>query len=452
MPNNYHQYIEDVSDDIKTCLEGMGCQPILFVGSGLTKRYLAGPNWEELLQQLAAECPNIDKKFAYYKQKYPELIDIGTIFSDAYNEWAWSEGESEFPPTLFEEGNDPSIYFKHKISNIFNSLIQEKQIVDNDEVELLRKVHPHSIITTNYDGLLESIYPEFTPIIGQKILYANHGSIGEILKIHGCCSSPESIVINRDDYDDFIKKKKYLSAKLLTFFAEHPLLFIGYSAEDANIKNILSDIDELLSENGDVIPNIYILEWTDRQNENEYPRRERLIQVSANKSIRIKSIVATNFSWVFSAFGANRALDNINPKLLRALLARTYDLVRTDIPRNPVQVDYRVLSNITESEGELAKLYGIATSSDGMAFNASYPFTLTSLGQALGFKGWHDANKLLEIVKNITGVDIKTFDNKYHYAIMNGEEIQSHRYSNYLRELLEKVKDGEEFELGIKAP
>ncbi len=64
MPNNYHQYIEDVSDDIKTCLEGMGCQPILFVGSGLTKRYLSGPNWEELLQQLANECPNIDKRFA----------------------------------------------------------------------------------------------------------------------------------------------------------------------------------------------------------------------------------------------------------------------------------------------------------------------------------------------------------------------------------------------------
>ncbi|HFV9606753.1 TPA: SIR2 family protein, partial [Salmonella enterica subsp. enterica serovar Birkenhead] len=375
-----------------------------------------------------------------------------SVFSDSYNEWAWGEGEKNFPAELFEAGNEPSIYFKYKISSVFNSLLQEKEIVNNNEIDLLRKIHPHSIITTNYDKLLESIYPEFTPIIGQKILYANHGSIGEILKIHGCCSNPKSIIINRDDYDDFIKKKKYLSAKLLTFFAEHPLLFIGYSAEDSNIKNILSDIDELLSENGDVIPNIYILEWTDKQNENEYPRRERLIQVSANKSIRIKSIVANDFSWVFSAFGANRALDNINPKLLRALLARTYDLVRTDIPRNPVQVDYRVLSSISESEGELAKLYGIATSSDGMAFNASYPFTLTTLGQSLGFKGWHDANKLLEIVKNITGVDIKTFDNKYHYAIMNGDEIQSHRYSNYLRELLEKVRNGEEFDLGVKAP
>lgn len=31
---------------------------------------------------------------------------------------------------------------------------------------------------------------------------------------------------------------------------------------------------------------------------------------------------------------------------------------------------------------------------------------------------------------------------------MNGDEIQSHRYSNYLRELLEKVRNGEEFDLG----
>lgn len=452
MTFNYNQYVEDVSDDIKTCLEGMCCQPILFVGSGLTKRYLSGPSWEELLQKLAIECPNIDKKFAYYKQKYPELIDIGTVLTDAYNEWAWGKGENEFPPELFEAGNEPSIYFKHMVSKTFSSLTEEKTLNESNEIDLLRKIHPHSIITTNYDKLLEKIYPDFTPIIGQKILYANHGSVGEILKIHGCCSTPKSIIINRDDYEDFIKKKKYLSAKLLTFFAEHPLLFIGYSAEDTNIKNILSDIDELISENGEVIPNIYILEWVEKQNENDYPRRERLIQVSPNKSIRIKSIVANDFSWVFTAFGANRALDNINPKLLRALLARTYDLVRTDIPRNPIQVDYRVLSNITESEGELAKLYGIATSSDGMAFNASYPYTLKALGQTLGYKGWHDANKLLETVKNITGVDIKTFDNKYHYAIMNGDEIQSHRYSNYLRELLEKVRDGEQFELGVKMP
>ena len=42
--SDYDKYKDDVTDDIKTCIEAMGCQPILFVGSGLTKRYLNGPN------------------------------------------------------------------------------------------------------------------------------------------------------------------------------------------------------------------------------------------------------------------------------------------------------------------------------------------------------------------------------------------------------------------------
>lgn len=109
--------------------------------------------------------------------------------------------------------------------------------------------------------------------------------------------------------------------------------------------------------------------------------------------------MASDFSWVYEAFGANKALENVNPKLLRALLARTYELVRSDIPKNPIQVDYTVLSNVSESEGELAKLYSIANSSDGVAFNSNYPHTLTAIGKSLGFKGWHDAQKLLEIVR-----------------------------------------------------
>ncbi len=447
MTTNYERYKEDVSDDIKTCIEGMGCQPILFVGAGLTKRHINGPGWEELLNQLADICPEVDKKFAYYKQKYPDLIDVGQVFSEKYNDWAWGDGEGEFAQNLYEHGNPPDIYFKFMVCRIFNDLLKNSDIAWKNEIELLKKIHPHSIITTNYDQLLENIFPEYEPIIGQKILYANHSSIGEIFKIHGCCSDSESIVITRIDYDNFIKKKKYLSAKLLAFFAEHPLIFIGYSAEDSNIRAILSDIDELLSEDGELIPNIYILEWVAKENDSDYPRRERLIQVSNSKSVRIKSIVATDFSWVYEAFGANKALENVNPKLLRALLARTYELVRSDIPKNPIQVDYTVLANVSESDGELAKLYGIANSSDGVAFNSNYPHTLTAIGKLLGFRGWHDAQKLLEVVKNSTGEDIKSFDNKYHCAIMNGAEVQSHRYSNLLKRLLERVRDGEQFQL-----
>lgn len=449
MTAEYQRYIEDISDDVRACIDEMGCQPILFIGSGLTKRYINGPNWEELLQSLSENCQEIDKRFAYYKQRYSDPVDIGTVFSEKYNEWAWGSGEKNFPKELFEQGNPPDIYFKHSVCELFKKLLAEQKISNEAEIELLKKIHPHSIITTNYDQLLESIFPDYEPIIGQKILHANNASIGEIFKIHGCASTPNTLVINRSDYENFSRKKKYLSAKLLAFFAEHPLVFIGYSAEDPNIRAILSDIDEILSENGDLIPNIYILEWS-REPLIEYQRRERLIPVSENKSVRIKSIVAHDFSWVFSAFSANKALENVNPKLLRALLARTYELVRSDIPKNPVQVDYSVLANVSEVDGELAKLYGIANAADGVAFNANYPYTLSAIGRALGFKGWHDAQKLLEIVKNATGVDIKSFDNIYHCAIMNGDVVQSHRYSTPLKRLLEKVKSGEEYTLEIK--
>lgn len=445
---DYEKYKEDVTDDIQTCIDAMACQPILFIGSGLTKRYLNGPNWEELLYTLSEICPGIDKKFAYYLQRYENLVDIGTVFSEKFNDWAWGDGENNFPAELFNPENESDIYFKHTVSEIFTELLQGVNLEDSKEVQLLKKIHPHSIITTNYDRLLEIVFPDYAPIIGQKILYANHASIGEIFKIHGCASEPKSIVITREDYDSFLKRKKYLSAKMLAFFAEHPLIFIGYSAEDPNIKAILSDIDEILSENGELIPNIYHLEWSSKEI-STYPRRERLIPVAENKSIRIKSIVAHDFSWVYEAFGANQALDNVNPKLLRALLARTYELVRSDIPKNPVQVDYSVLSDVSESEGALAKLYGIADASDGLAFNANFPFTPSTLGTILGFKGWHDANKLIEILKNTTGVDIKSFDNKYHCAVMNGTQVQAHRYSNLLRKLLEKIRDGEEWTLDL---
>lgn len=38
------------------------------------------------------------------------------------------------------------------------------------EIELLREIQPHSIITTNYDRLLETIFPDYEPIIGEEVL------------------------------------------------------------------------------------------------------------------------------------------------------------------------------------------------------------------------------------------------------------------------------------------
>jgi len=137
----------------------------------------------------------------------------------------------------------------------------------------MKTISPYAIITTNYDSLIESIFsePNYVTIIGQQILKNNVFSTGEIFKIHGSVTDPRTLVLTHNDYEMFRQKQKYLSAKLLTYFAEHPLLFIGYSANDPNIQAILSDIDELISPDGSLIPNIYMLERKENLNPNEYP-------------------------------------------------------------------------------------------------------------------------------------------------------------------------------------
>jgi len=99
----------------------------------------------------------------------------------------------------------------------------------------LQLIRPHALITTNYDQFLEVGFPEYQPVIGQSIIQGTQTLTGEIFKVHGCVSDYPSLVFTHEDYEEFARKKKYLSAKLLTYFSEHPLLFVGYSVSDHNI-------------------------------------------------------------------------------------------------------------------------------------------------------------------------------------------------------------------------
>ncbi|GBF72374.1 hypothetical protein PA598K_00623 [Paenibacillus sp. 598K] len=445
---SYTQYMQDISDDIKVCLEDMGCQPILFIGSGISKRYFGAPNWEQLLIQLSEICPRIEDSFAFYRQTN-DFPDIGQMFSEKFREWAWREGKGEFPEELFAQGTLPGIYIKHKIKELLDSITPKKLAEINNngllkEIEALQNISPHALITTNYDQFQELVFPDYTPIVGQKILKSNHASVGEVLKIHGCTTDPASMVLTTDDYMDFTMKKKYLSAKLLTYFAEHPLIFMGYRAEDSNIKAILSDIDEIISAENQLIPNIYLLEWDPNIENKHPPAKEKLIAIGEHRSVRVKSIVANSFHWVYEAFATNAALEKVNPKLLRALLARTYDMVRYDIPKKTVEVNFQILENTLNTEGELAKVYGITTLDNPTALNASYPYTLKQIGEILGFGGWHKVHMFFKEIKEETGVDIKASDNKYHIKLMIGKTGYS-KYSEAGVELARKKMNGDEY-------
>lgn len=450
MANDFETYQQDVIEDVGTCLSSMECQPILFVGAGLAKRYFNAPTWVELLELLAADCPLIDKPFAYYRQSHPELIDIGEVFADHYKEWAWSE-PGRFPDDLFDGEQHPHIFLKHAVCERLKTITPTNAsgITDDTlrtEATALQSVHPHAIITTNYDTFLEALFPQYESVVGEKVLHSNYSTIGEVLKIHGCVSDPSSLVLTRQDYDIFIKKRKYLSAKLLAFFAEHPLLFVGYRADDPNIKYILSDIDLLLSANNELIPNIYILERMTNVVPSEYPPREKVISIDGACSVRIKSISAESFQWVFDVFGQHKALDKVNVKLLRSLLHRTYNIVRHDIPTKTIQVDYDTLEHLLNTENQLATLLGIQTHASASLINADFPYTLTGVAKQLGYGYWHYANVIIQRVRKEKGIDIKASDNQYHIGIKVGQTSVNHKYSQLCVDLLSKVKAGDEYD------
>ena len=105
------------------------------------------------------------------------------------------------------------------------------------------------IITTNYDTFLENSFGHgaFQTYIGQsELLFSTIYEIAEIYKIHGCCTKPESIVINSYDYNIFNQKSAYLSSKILTLFLERPIMFVGYSISDPNIRRILQSVSDCL--------------------------------------------------------------------------------------------------------------------------------------------------------------------------------------------------------------
>lgn len=451
----YDSYLSDRKNDITKRVEELKSQPILFVGSGLSIRYINGPDWEGLLSHMADNCPEVSHSIDYYLQRGDSYPEIGSTLAEGYYEWAWGSGKNEFPDELRSREYPSDIYLKHKISEYFQEITPDSiDAIENDrhrkELKLLQEVQPHAIITTNYDPFLEVIFSDYQPIIGEEILRTDYQSIGEILKIHGGISDPESLILTEEDYDEWAEKKKYLSAKLLTYFAEHPVLVFGYSVKDTNVQRILSDIDEILASEGGLVDNIYFLEWIKNISNIETYEREKRIPTIDNNSIRVNYVQSKSFDWVFNAFGQGGNIEGVNLKLLRTVMANTYDIIKTKAPRNEIEINYDSLERAANSGQSFGTLFGVTTLDKPMDFNIMYRYRLTEVANEIGYNTWHYANQHIQEIEDERGVNIKESDNQYHMDIAFNRDQPDHRYSESAIELLRKVKQGQEYEVDVQ--
>jgi hypothetical protein len=104
------------------------------------------------------------------------------------------------------------------------------------------------IVTTNYDSLFELAYGYRL----HKVTQGKNIPLGEpnqvtLYKVHGDLQDPDSIVIADRDFRGFFRKNdKVLWTALEALMAKRHIVFVGYSLEDPNVKELYEWIREQL--------------------------------------------------------------------------------------------------------------------------------------------------------------------------------------------------------------
>lgn len=299
--------------DIKEFIASYSNHPVLFVGTGFSLRYLENSfSWNELLEKVSFEVFGDDEFYYDIKAKYAvgNDFDLTKVAKDL--EVKFNEKLSQDRNGKFKEIND--IFYANMRNNINLSRfkIYISQMLSNLtlkssmdlEVKDLKKMKKNiaSIITTNYDGLIEEMF-DFNPLVGNDILLSN--PYGSVYKIHGCASKVASLIITENDYTNFNERYELIRAQLLSLFIHNPIIFLGYSVSDENIKSILRTIFSYVEPNTEqankIRNNFLLVEYQSGSQSTEVIEHD--IDIEGQATIRINKIKTDNFSELYRNIG-----------------------------------------------------------------------------------------------------------------------------------------------------
>lgn len=193
----------------KTCLQG---KLAVFIGAGVSRA--AGlPDWAGLLHRLAIrarrgedECKALTNLKSY--------LDQATIIQ------RWLEGVENIGNAVKEELGG---YHHYSLSHAFLAALPVREV-----------------ITTNYDQLFEHAWrshdlDEFSVLPGNL----KPNSQRWLLKMHGCLSKPEQVVLTRSDYTRYDESLPGLAGIVQAFLVTRHMLFVGFSLTDDNFHRIV---------------------------------------------------------------------------------------------------------------------------------------------------------------------------------------------------------------------
>jgi len=104
------------------------------------------------------------------------------------------------------------------------------------------------VCTTNFDFLLERQYdltPRYVyPVVDEEQLSINAGTL--LLKLHGDLRHPSRLIVTEVDYDGFLSNYPLLATYLSNFLIAKTAVFIGYSLEDPDFRQLWQIVSEML--------------------------------------------------------------------------------------------------------------------------------------------------------------------------------------------------------------
>ena len=189
------EFNEKVHDAVLSALKRTNRIPYLFVGSGISRRYMGTENWNDLLEWVCNIVGTPMRKYAIYKQ----MIQAAGYDNElGPNPAIASRMEIDFLNAL--ENNSLTEWTEKRSSDIYDNVPAMKLFIADhlrndfstrlmtDELKLLKKATRSiaGIITTNYDTLMEELFNGYKVYEEQDdLLFTQFAGIGEIYKIHG---------------------------------------------------------------------------------------------------------------------------------------------------------------------------------------------------------------------------------------------------------------------------
>ena len=333
--------------------------PFLFIGSGLSIRYMGLENWNGLLKKFSEEC---EREFGYYSSLANDnLPQAASLLAKDFHSYWWNNPKyADSKAKALSANQVRLIHDPLKIE--IADYVKKAEIVNDDEIlaeiELFKKIVVDGIITTNYDNFLERVFPEYKVYVGQdSMLFSSQSGIGEIYKIHGSCDDAKSLVLTAEDYADYNRKNSYLAAKLLAFFTEHPIIFLGYSLSDDNIQAIISSIAQCLdADNIDKLGDrLMIISYNSKAEEASISHSIRVF----DRDIRVPilSITTNKFGWIYEVIGGIQR--QFPAKILRQLKEQVYDLVLGNYDSDNKKKLYVIDIDKADEHNQLEVVFGV---------------------------------------------------------------------------------------------